>query len=227
MATAVNMKQSVCMKPCTAMRRPTVLTRAAASQTHNASRRVVEGPNVITISTTYRSTTQPLLGPKSLEAYMAYMGQDISRIARFPLGAELILTPGTSNFKMVVPKMSVFDVWVLPIAYTTISQSPGVVSMEATDCEITGSSHVEQLKLNDLFNIKALVAFKASGTVATPTVTSEATFSLNIDVPPPFSFLPKPLLEGTGNAALSPIVSVLMNSFITSLVEDHKKWSNV
>ena len=54
---------------------------------------------------------------------------------------------------------------------------------------------------------------------------ASAQFDLRVDVPFPISLTPRPLIEGTGNAACQRVLATLMDTLCSSIVRDHALWS--
>ena len=49
---------------------------------------------------------------------------------------------------------------------------------------------------------------------------------MQMDVPAPFSFIPKAALKTVGDAALSATLGIIMGTFLDKLVQDYYKWAN-
>ncbi|GFH16530.1 uncharacterized protein HaLaN_12963 [Haematococcus lacustris] len=48
---------------------------------------------------------------------------------------------------------------------------------------------------------------------------------MQIDIPPPFSMMPKPVLEGAGNTALQSTLGLLLGAVVKSMTSDYPKWA--
>jgi hypothetical protein len=72
-------------------------------------------------------------------------------------------------------------------------------------------SHWLQFKLNDRFNLDVAISFAAPHTNV-PKIVTDGRIEVQIDIPPPFSFMPKPVLESAGNTALQGTLSILLVS---------------
>eukprot|EP00798_Chlamydomonas_sp_ICE-L_P031954 gene31954-33738_t len=129
-----------------------------------------------------------------------------------------------------VPKIEILDVWFQPKALAGVRiATPPEKRMElaSNTCILNGSNHVTDLKLNDVFNLDVKVAFSwQDGSSGAPTIFSEASIDVDVDIPFPFSALPKPALEIPGNAAFNATLDIMLNGFVSSLVDDYHKWAN-
>lgn len=48
---------------------------------------------------------------------------------------------------------------------------------------------------------------------------------MQVDIPPPFSFMPAPLLQRTGDSALAGTIALLLGAFTTAMASDYVRWS--
>ncbi|KAG1676059.1 hypothetical protein FOA52_014924 [Chlamydomonas sp. UWO 241] len=159
-------------------------------------------------------------------AYMADFTEHFDSV-KLPLGAKVQKSP--TGLGLDFPRFQMFDVWVEPHVNAEVSVLPDHVEAKATtaDCIITGSSHVEALKLNERFDLQASVVFtwtEAAGKGQQAVITTKSDIVVQVDVPPPFSFIPKPALQATVDAALAAVLPVMRDAFIRGLVTRYATW---
>ena len=51
-----------------------------------------------------------------------------------------------------------------------------------------------------------------------------ADLEVQVDIPPPFSFTPKPILEATGNALLKSVLITIKQRLLHQLLADYRCW---
>lgn len=79
---------------------------------------------------------------------------------------------------------------------------------------------MEQLRLNDKFNLDVLMDFTwvpegaPGGGGGGPVINVDWSLVVKIDIPPPFSFIPGPVLEATGDTAFGAIMPVIIVSAV-------------
>eukprot|EP00966_Prymnesium_polylepis_P175229 4055064-Prymnesium_polylepis.1 len=56
-------------------------------------------------------------------------------------------------------------------------------------------------------------------------IRSETCIEVDVDPPGPFAFVPRRLLEATGNAVMSFAMARLQVAFIRSLADDYGRWA--
>lgn len=203
------------------------VTLAVAAPSGSGNSRVLTGPCVITIHSKTKLSTpitpRQAATQAKLDRFMSEATERFSRI-ELPLGAKL--TPlDSSHVEISVPRLQLLDVWIQPRAVATVTPSPGRVRLTSAteDCVLSGSSHVEQLRLNDKFNLAVLMDF--TWVPATAMINVDWSLEVKIDIPPPFSFIPAPVLETTGDAAFGAIMPVIINAFLGYLARDYSKWA--
>ncbi|KAJ9510944.1 hypothetical protein QJQ45_027829 [Haematococcus lacustris] len=156
-------------------------------------------------------------------------------------GLETLPTIGTEyqqgykRYEIQVPRMALFDLWLAPRAQATVSleelQNNGSpssrITIQGQDCVLHGSSHVEQFSLNDRFNLDVNISFQSEQAANSQTarLTTDGRIGIQIDIPPPFSMMPKPVLEGAGNTALQSTLGLLLGAVVKSMTSDYPKWA--
>jgi len=183
------------------------------------------GSNVVSLSAkhTYDKVVMRHPAPDAtLNSYMKGLSQDFS-VIKMPLGANLKkLSP--TEYEILVPKIQLFEVWFAPRASASVRFLDHRMELASSQCLLEGSSHVNDLKLNDVFNLDVKVAFSWKESGSQPTIMSEASIDVDVDVPMPFALIPKPVLETTGNAAFAITLNLMLNGFVEGLAQDYDRW---
>ncbi|KAJ9505343.1 hypothetical protein QJQ45_012102 [Haematococcus lacustris] len=84
-----------------------------------------------------------------------------------------------------------------------------------------------KFSLNDRFNLDVNISFQSEQAANSQTarLTTDGRIGIQIDIPPPFSMMPKPVLEGAGNTALQSTLGLLLGAVVKSMTSDYPKWA--
>lgn len=173
----------------------------------------------------------------TLQEYMSQASVNFGRIT-LPLGGR-ISTVDANRIELVIPRITLFDVWLQPRALAELSSFNERIEFTSTteSCVLDGSQHVKDFKLDERFNLDVRMVFtwknKAAGgsadaagpsssfTHAHDKIYATGNITIEVDIPPPFSFIPKPVLESTANTALAASIAIILNEFVTQLSRDY------
>ncbi|KAL9179472.1 hypothetical protein ACHAXT_008762 [Thalassiosira profunda] len=109
-------------------------------------------------------------------------------------------------------------------------------------CILRGSKFIETSQLNDRFDFSvtttltwedALQSISGDGDIeglqleecTGCSITADTSIDVDVDVPPPFSRIPKRILERTGNAAMRLSLRYIQANFVNNLAADYAKWA--
>ena len=79
--------------------------------------------------------------------------------------------------------------------------------------------------LNGCYNIQIKSVFGFRDTEDERVITSESVIDVQVDPPKPFSYLPRRVLQSTGNLAMNIALRQIENAFINSLAKDYSRWA--
>jgi hypothetical protein len=65
----------------------------------------------------------------------------------------------------------------------------------------------------------------SAGRIRPGSIKSSSDIKVLLDPPAPFSLLPRPVLEQTGNAVMQASLNALQGAFIESLAKDYARWA--
>jgi hypothetical protein len=173
----------------------------------------------------------------NLQEYMSHAAANFANI-ELPMGGK-ISSLDQSHIELVIPRIQLFDVWLQPKAQAELRTFPEkiVFASRTENCRLEGSHHVQQFKLEERFNLCVNMQFTWSnissgtgtsggeGNPSTSTIFAEGNMELEVDIPPPFSFIPRLVLQSTANTALSASFSLILTSFVNRLAQDYSAWA--
>jgi hypothetical protein len=154
---------------------------------------------------------------------------------------------GDSNeewFKLEVPTITFFSLSLQPVVYATVQPQENRVIISSNKCLLYGSPFIEKVKLNDrfIFDVQCTLTWidglqrknmqdaQSSSTTAAAagpcTITAETIIDVDVNVPRPFSSLPKSFVQKTGNAAMKLSMKYIQRNFIESLAKDYERWAS-
>ncbi len=99
------------------------------------------------------------------------------------------------------------------------AESNGTIYLRSVGCEIVGFEYINQrfsLNLNGNLSPYQL----STGT----RLQGRADLEVQVDLPPPFSFTPKPILEATGNGLLKSVLLTVKQRLLHQLLADYRHW---
>ncbi|MBW4560283.1 MAG: DUF1997 domain-containing protein [Mojavia pulchra JT2-VF2] len=99
------------------------------------------------------------------------------------------------------------------------AESNGVIHLRSVGCEILGFEYINQ---RFTLNLKGhLSPYQLS---AGTRLRGRADLEVQVDLPPPFSFTPKPILEATGNGLLKSVLLTVKQRLLHQLLADYRRW---
>jgi hypothetical protein len=141
-----------------------------------------------------------------------------------PMNSKLSRLSG-NDFLLVVPPVTFFDLKVLPEVYCTVSSIGNrMIRITSEKCNLSGSEFIDQL--NSRFKFKVVTEFTWSDTPSLKKICSRSRIVVDVDPPFPFSAIPRPVLEATGNLAMKVALDQIEKSFIESLSLDYARWAS-
>ncbi|MFN6515721.1 MAG: DUF1997 domain-containing protein [Nostoc sp. CreGUA01] len=99
------------------------------------------------------------------------------------------------------------------------TESNDIIYLRSLGCEILGFEYINQ---RFALNLKGYLSPKelSSGT----RLQGKADLEVQIDLPPPFSLTPKPILEATGNGLLKSVLLTIKQRLLHQLLADYRHW---
>eukprot|EP00597_Dinobryon_sp_UTEXLB2267_P008733 CAMPEP_0170093358 /NCGR_PEP_ID=MMETSP0019_2-20121128/26461_1 /TAXON_ID=98059 /ORGANISM="Dinobryon sp., Strain UTEXLB2267" /LENGTH=657 /DNA_ID=CAMNT_0010314179 /DNA_START=131 /DNA_END=2104 /DNA_ORIENTATION=+ len=166
--------------------------------------------------------------PLSLSDYMR-LPVDQYVCIKMPLDAvlerdsSLIGNSDSSNrFILTVPPVRFFNLDVSPQLVCYVTQSNDTVTICSKECVLRGSPFV--VSLNGCYKIDIKTTFRWTDTPSKKSILSTSKIFVEVNPPSPFKFFGKPILESTGNLAMSIALRQIENAFVQSLARDYERW---
>lgn len=101
------------------------------------------------------------------------------------------------------------------------ADADGTVHLTSVGCEIRGLSYINQRFALELKG--KLYPCQSNGVTK---LKGRADLNVRVDVPPPFCFTPKPIIEATGNSLLKSVLVRIKQKLMHQLLLDYCQWAN-
>lgn len=124
----------------------------------------------------------------------------------------------------------VFRLKMRPLSFMSVSLQPtvdmrvwaesnGNIYLRSVGCEILGIEYINQ---RFALNLKG---YLLPSQLSTETcLQGKADLEVKVELPPPFSFTPKPILEATGNGLLKSVLLTVKQRLQHQLLADYRRW---
>ncbi|MCU0569387.1 MAG: DUF1997 domain-containing protein [Oculatellaceae cyanobacterium Prado106] len=128
------------------------------------------------------------------------------------------LNPETYRLKM--NPLSFMMLSIQPTVDMKIWMTPtGEIRLNSVGCEIRGIEYI-----NQRFNLDLQGRLAPELVNGITYLKGKADLQVQVDVPPPLWFTPKPLLETTGNGLLHSVLLTMRHRLMHQLVNDYRTW---
>lgn len=99
------------------------------------------------------------------------------------------------------------------------AESNGTIYLRSVACEILGFEYINQ---RFSLNLRGYLSPYQSKTGTR--LEGRADLEVQVDLPPPFSLTPKPILEATGNGLLKSVLLSVKQRLLHHLLADYRQW---
>ncbi|MCP6762762.1 MAG: DUF1997 domain-containing protein [Fischerella sp. CENA71] len=99
------------------------------------------------------------------------------------------------------------------------AESNGTIHLRSQGCEILGIEYI-----NQRFNLNLKGHLSPSQFLTGTRLHGRADLEVEVELPPPFSFTPKPILETTGNGLLKSVLLTIKQRLLHQLIVDYRRW---
>jgi hypothetical protein len=99
------------------------------------------------------------------------------------------------------------------------AESNGTIYLRSVGCEIRGFEYINQ---RFSLNLRGYLSPYQSKTGTR--LEGRADLEVQVDLPPPFSLTPKPILETTGNGLLKSVLLTVKQRLLHHLLADYRQW---
>jgi hypothetical protein len=108
-----------------------------------------------------------------------------------------------------------------PTVYLRVwAEADGTVHLHSTDCEIRGIDYI-----NQRFTLNLIGKLSPQEHQGQTYLQGRADLNMQITLPPPLWFTPKPIMEAAGNGLLKSVLVTVKQKLMHQLLSDYVKWS--
>jgi len=122
------------------------------------------------------------------------------------------LQPG--RYRYTVTRLQVFQLQIQPVVELEARRSPGLIELEAVDCELEGLGLVDDFRLT----LNSWLQAEDKGLVG------EAALAVSVSQPSLLRLIPANVLEATGRSLLAGILLGIKTRVGQQLVHDFESW---
>ena len=101
-----------------------------------------------------------------------------------------------------------------------LATADGSIALESIACEILGIEYI-----NQRFSLKLMGQLIPSLVNGVTYLKGKANLVVQVDVPPPLMFTPKPILETAGNGLLHSVLLTIKQRLMHQLLQDYRQWA--
>ncbi len=151
----------------------------------------------------YLRQPQRLVRALASSSRIEHLGNDLFRLKMRPLAFMMLSLQPTVDIK----------VW---------AESDGSVRLRSQSCEILGIEYI-----NERFALNLSGKLQPCTVAGMTHLQGRADLEVMIvELPPPFLFTPRPILEATGNGLLKSVLLTVKQRLAHQLVSDYQLWAN-
>jgi hypothetical protein len=99
------------------------------------------------------------------------------------------------------------------------AESNGTIYLRSLGCEILGFEYI-----NQRFSLNLRGYLSPYQLSSETRLRGQADLEVQVELPPPFSFTPKPILETTGNGLLKSVLLTVKQRLTHQLLVDYRQW---
>ncbi|MEM1392646.1 MAG: DUF1997 domain-containing protein [Cyanobacteria bacterium P01_A01_bin.80] len=126
----------------------------------------------------------------------------------------------TEVFRLKMRPLAFMSLSIQPIVDMRVwAQSDGTIYLESVRSEIRGIKYIDQRFKLDLKG--NLSSYEKNGSTHLKGI---ANLEVQVELPPPFSFTPKAILESTGNGLLKSVLLTIKQRLLRQLLVDYRRW---
>jgi len=123
-------------------------------------------------------------------------------------------------FRLAIRPLSFMNLSIQPTVDLRVwAEREGTVHLESIACEIRGVEYINQRSsLNLVGQLSPVLLYGVTH------LQGQANLEVKVELPPPFSFMPRPLLEATGNGLLKSVLLTIKQRLMHQLLLDYRRW---
>jgi hypothetical protein len=143
---------------------------------------------------------------------------------------ERLVKALVDNSRIKAISEEVFRLKMRPLTFMSLSIQPtvdmrvwaesnGTIYLRSLGCEIRGFEYI-----NQRFSLDLKGHLSPYQTSTGTRLQGRADLEVQVELPPPFSFTPKPILEATGNGLLKSVLLTVKQRLLHQLLADYRNW---
>jgi hypothetical protein len=150
---------------------------------------------------------------QQLAAYLA----DEERVVMALLDPRQLERLWPGRWRYTVTRLQVFQLQIQPVVELRCQLQPGLIQLEASDCQLEGLGLVDDFHLS----LSSRLSAGEQG------LEGDATLAVQVSQPPLLKLIPPKVLEATGRSLLSGILLGIKTRVGHQLVEDFRDWCHL
>lgn len=125
------------------------------------------------------------------------------------------------SFRLKMRPLNFMMLKVQPTVDMKIWAEPnGTIQVKSLSCEIRGVEYI-----NQRFDLNLAGQLTPTLKGSTTYLVGRADLEVLVELPPPLSLMPKPLLEATGNGLLKSVLLTVKQRLLHQLLSDYRNWA--
>jgi hypothetical protein len=129
-----------------------------------------------------------------------------------PLGGE--------DYRLKMRPLNFMTLRIQPVVDMQVwADETAAINLQSIACELRGIDYV-----NDKFSLDLKGKLFPELQYGSTYLKGKATLAVEVELPPPFTFTPRPLLETAGNGLLLSVLSTIKQRLLHQLLSDYQAW---
>ena len=123
-------------------------------------------------------------------------------------------------FRLKMRPLSFLSLSIQPTVDLKIWAEPnGTINLRSLGCQILGFEYINQ---RFALNLQGHLSLHQINNITN--LEGRADLEVQVEIPPPFSFTPKGILEATGNGLLKSVLMTIKQRLLHQLLADYRSW---
>ncbi|NJR50715.1 MAG: DUF1997 domain-containing protein [Leptolyngbyaceae cyanobacterium CSU_1_3] len=144
------------------------------------------------------------------------------RVVRALAASSRVEQVNEDCFRLSMRSLSFMTLSIQPIVDMRVwTDSEGTVNVRSIACEIRGTEYI-----NQRFTLNLMGRLYPTQEQGKTYLKGKADLEVLVELPPPFSFMPRPMLETAGNGLLLSVLTTIKQRLLTQLLLDYRNWAS-
>ena len=125
------------------------------------------------------------------------------------------------NYRLKMRPLSFMTLRIQPVVDLKVwADETAAINLQSIACELRGIDYV-----NDKFTLDLKGKLFPQQQYGATYLKGQANLAVEVELPPPFTFTPRPLLETAGNGLLLSVLSTIKQRLLNQLLSDYQAWA--